>query len=230
MLNSTKSSARDNSRLVIALISQIRQQANWQLKDARIIIAPESNTSGYAEGIFRDMCSAKVPEFIMLDVDKGGEMPGIRTNELNKMQMAEAFGFMTDQRQIRVWDKFETCGKDNGKGDSSVWMEFVDEMSTFMEITETSEEGKTRTKLTGKKFGGQDDLVMCALLYTALSKYFITNMKLFTAKNNPHNKTSLQTEERTYDQMAMMMRHMKDTSFIPVHSLLWHNSSVEANA
>lgn len=227
MLASNKANARDNSRLVIQLVHKLRQQKHWQLRNARIVIAPESNMGGYAQGIFDKMCDENVPEFLMVSVDRGGDMPGIRTNEANKMQMGEAFAYMTDQQLIRVWDKFQTAGVSQKDGDPNLWRQFVDEMSTFMEYTEPpkTENGKPRTFLTGKRQGGQDDLVMCALLYTALAKFFTSNMDMFTRSNNEYNMTSIKTEERSFDQMTDMMRRMRHTNFVPMHALLWHTAS-----
>ena len=229
MLSSTKASARDNARLVIDLVHKLRQQKHWQLKNARIVIAPESNMGGYAQGIFDKMCDAKVPEFLMVSVDSGGDMPGIRTHEANKMQMGEAFAYMTDRQLVRVWDKFQTSGVSNKEGDPNLWRQFVDECSTFMEYTEPpkTENGKSRTYLTGKRQGGQDDLVMCALLYTALAKYFTSNMDMFLRSNNEYNRTSIKTEERSYDQVSDMIRRMRGMSHIPMHSLLFHTQSRE---
>lgn len=155
-------------------------------------------------------------------------MEGIRTNEHNKMQMAQAFGYMMDKKQVRVWDKFVSAGESQKAGDTNLWANFVEELGSFMEVTEApkQEHGKPRTYLTGKNFGGgEDDLVMCALLYTAAAKAFTARRDIFIASNNPFNHTSLQGEERNYDQVRSFFQTMRQTPMIPLNHLLWTSNS-----
>ena len=206
IINSDNPDPTDNAHMVIQMVEKLRRYP--QMRAARFVIAPESNLGAFASSIYDQMNRSGMLEYIVINLDRGGQLPGIRTNEHNKMSMGLAYRYMMDRKEIRVWKNFATINHKRGDGDRDLWKEYVRQMSKFLRIVEPPKEsgGRPKIKLTGKHTGSEDDLIMCSFMFPLVSRAWELNQDIFTDENNPFNHSSLRTQSQNMGQIRQFMQ------------------------
>ena len=187
MIHSAQRDPEDNAFWAIRLIEKVRQDERF--KDALLVIAPESNLCGYASGLLKSFVRNKVQNFIMVNLDYGGQMPGVRTNNHNKLEFGNCARVMARNEEIKVWKRFISVGNSSKVGDRSLWRKFVDECSHMMLEIKMPKEASCEPsfKLAGKIVHRTDDLVMTFILFCLIQRVWAINSQYLTAENNVFN-------------------------------------------